>query len=234
MKTLGLIPARGGSKGVSGKNIKLLGGRPLIAYTVDAALASRRLDRVVLTTDDENIAAVGRSLGVDVPFIRPPHLATDDAPTLPVVQHALTELEGSGDNYDAVCVLQPTNPFRATGLVDNCVALLARSSADSVVTVRRTPAEFSPHWAYEMQSDGRLVPLLAESEVAPRRQSLPPTYHRDGSVYVTRVAAVNAGSLYGAKSLAWVVDSPTVNIDEPADWKEAERFIAHSSGSASR
>lgn len=106
MRVLGLVPARGGSRGVPRKNLRSLVGRPLLAYTAEAALAAVRLDRVVLSTDDPEIAAVGEELGLDVPFMRPAELATDDAPTLPVIQHALSALAASGDCYDAVCLLQ--------------------------------------------------------------------------------------------------------------------------------
>ena len=146
MRVLGLIPARGGSKGVPGKNIKLLGGHPLLDYTARAALASRCLARVILSTDDEAIAAVGRSAGIEVPFLRPGELATDQAPTLPVIQHAVRYLEGQGDSFDAICLLQPTNPFRRPEDIDACIDLLEARKADAVVSVLPVPAEFNPHW----------------------------------------------------------------------------------------
>jgi CMP-N,N'-diacetyllegionaminic acid synthase len=228
MRVLGLIPARGGSKGVPRKNVRSLAGRPLLAYTVDAALAADRLDRVVLTTDDEEIAAVGRQLGVDVPFLRPAELAGDRTPTLPVVQHALAALEAAGDRFDAVCLLQPTNPLRPPGLVDACVEELERTGADAVVSVLRVPAEHHPAWVYLSDAEGRL--RLSTGDAAPiaRRQDLPPAFHREGSVYVTRRdVVVERDSLYGDHVVGVEVDpASSVNIDDLDDWRRAEDLLA--------
>src|SRR5262245_25269040 len=112
MQVLGVVTARGGSKSIPRKNLAPLLGRPLLAYTAEAALGSRRLTRVVLSTDDPEIARVGRQCGLEVPFLRPPELARDETPTIPVLQHAVRELEASDRRYDAVLVLQPTNPLR--------------------------------------------------------------------------------------------------------------------------
>jgi len=223
MRVLGLVPARGGSKGIRRKNVKALGGRPLLAYTAEAALAARSLTRVVLSTDDEEIADVGRALGLDVPFLRPAALADDHTPMLPVVRHAVSALEAAGDGYDAVCLLQPTNPLRTPDMIDECVDLLERSGADAVVTVLPIPAEHNPHWAFEAGARGFLRLATGEAQPIARRQDLPPAFHRDGSVYITRVPVVLAGSLYGER-LAGLELSPdqSVNLDEPGDWARAE------------
>ncbi|HEX2639627.1 MAG TPA: acylneuraminate cytidylyltransferase family protein, partial [Pyrinomonadaceae bacterium] len=146
MRTLGIIPARGGSKGVPRKNIKLLCGKPLLAYTAESALAAKRLTRVILTTEDPEIAAVGEKLGLDIPFMRPADLAHDNTPTLPVVVHAVETLEQMGETYDAVCLLQPTNPLRRPEEIDGCIDLLVRTGADSVFTVLRVPDTYNPKW----------------------------------------------------------------------------------------
>lgn len=222
----GLIPARGGSRGVPRKNVRLLGGRPLLQWTAEAALGAKSLARVVLSTEDEEIAAVGRSCGVDVPFMRPRELAGDETPTLPVVQHALGILEARGDRYDAVCLLQPTSPFRIAGDIDGCVALLASSDADSVVTVLPVPAEYNPHWVYFGAPNGELRLSTGEAQPIPRRQSLPAAWHREGSVYVTRRDVVMDGSLYGARTIGYVVDGArSVNIDSPSDWTLAQTML---------
>src|SRR6266516_4625509 len=111
-RVLGIITARGGSKGIPRKNIRLLGAKPLLQYTAEAAFGAKRLARVILSTEDEEIADVGRQCGLEVPFLRPSALARDDTPTLPVLQHAVRALEEGGESYDAICLLQPTNPFR--------------------------------------------------------------------------------------------------------------------------
>ena len=134
MRIVGIITARGGSKGIPQKNICLLRGRPLLAYTADAALAARRLTKVVLSTDDPAIAEVGRACGVDVPFLRPAELARDDTPSIPVVQHAVRWLAEHGEEFDAVCLLQPTNPLRRAEDIDGAIDLLETSGADSVLS----------------------------------------------------------------------------------------------------
>ncbi len=139
IEVLGLIPARGGSKGVPRKNLRLLCGKPLLQYTAEAALAARRLSRVILSTDDEEIAAIGRRCGLEVPFLRPAELAADDSSTLPVVQHAVRWMESHMARFEAICLLQPTTPLRRAEDIDACIVLLEQSGADSVVTVLQSP-----------------------------------------------------------------------------------------------
>jgi CMP-N-acetylneuraminic acid synthetase len=226
MRVLGVIPARGGSKGIPRKNIRFLGGKPLVAWTIEAARASRRLSRVVLTTEDEEIARVGREWGVEVPFLRPKELAEDDTPTLPVVLHALRECEKTDGEYDAVCLLQPTAPFRKGEWIDACIDLLEESGADAVVTVCRIPEEYHPRWALEKGSGGWLR-FVGGQGVPPRRQELPAAYHREGSVYVSRRRVLVEGSLYGERLAGYEVSGEeTVNLDTEADWRRAEGMIA--------
>ena len=134
MRVLGVIPARGGSKGVPKKNITPLLGLPLLSYTARAALSAKRLTRVVLSTDDEEIAEVGKRYGLDVPFMRPAQLAQDMTPTLPVLQDVVRRLAAAGEDFDAVLTLQPTNPLRRASDIDGAVELLVASGADSVIS----------------------------------------------------------------------------------------------------
>ena len=228
MRTVAIIPARGGSKGVPRKNIRLLHGRPLLAYTAEAARAARRLSGVVLSTDDAEIADVGRACGLDVPFVRPAELARDDTPMLPVVQHAVAFLESRGERFDAVCLLQPTNPMRRAEDVDACVDLLESSGADSVFTVLPVPPEYNPHWVYFRGADASLRLSTGEATPISRRQALPDAYHREGGVYVTRRDVLMEGnSLYGARACGHLVDpARSVNIDLPEDWLRAESLLA--------
>jgi CMP-N-acetylneuraminic acid synthetase len=229
MRVLGIVTARGGSKGVPGKNIRSLAGKPLIAWTAEAALGAKSLARVILTTDDERIADVGRRCGLEVPFMRPPELAADNTPTMPVLQHAITMLESAGDRYDAVCLLQPTHPLRPAGLIDGCIDLMTRSGADAVVTVLPVPHHFNPHWLYEQDSGGMLVLATGEANPIPRRQELPPAYRREGSVYLTRCNVLMAGSLYGARLKGYPVDeSQDLDIDTLEDWERAEAVLGRS------
>jgi CMP-N-acetylneuraminic acid synthetase len=213
---------------VARKNARLLGGRPLVAYSADAALAARRVARVVLSTDDEEIADIGRACGLDVPFLRPPELANDETPMVPVVQHAVRWLEGLGDPFDAICLLQPTVPFREPEEIDDCIDRLAGSDADTVLTVARVPPSFNPHWVFVRDEVGHLRLSTGEPYPVARRQDLPPAWHRDGSVYVTRRDVImQQGSLLGPKVLGYEVQRRrNVNIDTPEDWALAESIAA--------
>jgi CMP-N-acetylneuraminic acid synthetase len=227
MRVLGIVTARGGSKGVPGKNLRSLGGKPLLAWTAEAARAATRLARTIVSTDDAAIAEASRACGLDVPFMRPPELATDTAPTLPVLQHAVAQLEAAGDRYDAICLLQPTNPFRGAALIDACIEQFAASGADCVITVLPVPAEYNPHWVYFAGAAGELRLATGESQPISRRQALPPAFHREGSVYVTRRDVLVAGSLYGARVVGHELrDGEHVNIDTLDDWARAEAMAA--------
>ncbi len=228
MRVLGLVPARGGSKGIPRKNARLLAGRPLLAYTADAAAGARRLSRVILSTDDTEIAELGRACGLQAPFLRPADLARDDTPMLPVVTHAVEWLEAQGQRFDAVCLLQPTHPLRRAEDIDACIELLERQHADAVMAIARVPDEYNPHWVYTRCEDGCLHLSTGERTPIPRRQDLPPAYHREGSVYVTRRdVLLEQNSLYGRNLLGYVVDAArTVNLDTPEDWSRAEAMLA--------
>jgi CMP-N-acetylneuraminic acid synthetase len=228
MRVLGVIPARGGSKGVPRKNVRLLGGKPLLQWTAEAALSARRITRVVLSTDDEEIAELGRRCGVEVPFLRPAELAQDNTPMFPVVEHAVRWADTNGECIDAVCLLQPTTPLRRSEDIDSCIDLLDRLMADTVLSVLPVPAEHNPHWVYVEAGDGAIRLATREATPIPRRQDLPPAWHRDGAVYVTRRDVVmQGGSLYGPRVVGYPMDpSRHVNIDEPADWERAEALVA--------
>jgi CMP-N-acetylneuraminic acid synthetase len=230
MRVLGLIPARGGSKGVPRKNVRLLCGKPLLQYTAEAALMAKRLARVVLSTDDEEIAAVGRRCGLEVPFRRPGHLAEDTTPMLPVVQQAVRWMEAEGHFFDAICLLQPTNPLRRAGDIDACIELLEAGGADAVVTVLPVPEEYNPHWVYFQGEDGSLRLSTGERWPISRRQDLPPAFHREGSVYVTRRNVLMEGdSLYGRRLVGYCLSAErSVNIDSVEDWERAEKLLLHS------
>lgn len=210
------------------KNIRPLCGRPLLAYTAEAALASRRLSRVILSAEDDEIAEVARSCGVEVPFLRPAELARDETPMLPVAQHAVRFLEERGDYFDALCLLQPTNPLRSADDIDACIEMLDNSDADAVVTTLPVPAEYNPHWVYFRDAQGALHLSTGEAEPIPRRQELPPAFHREGSVYVTRrETLIERNSFYGARLLGYEMNAERcVNIDTLEDWERAERLIA--------
>lgn len=227
MKVLGIIPARSGSKGIPGKNIKLLDGKPLLAYTAESALNSSLLSKVIVSTDSDEIASVARKHGLEVPFLRPPDLATDSTPTLPVVLHCLHELELRGFTFDAVCLLQPTTPFRRPELIDDGIRLFQQTGCDSLVSVLEVPDEFNPHWTFEPSKAGLLTISTGESSIIPRRQELPKAYHRDGALYITRTEILQRDkSLYGTK-IGYIISDPKnhINLDTMEDWEYAEKLV---------
>jgi N-acylneuraminate cytidylyltransferase len=226
MKILAIIPARGGSKGVLGKNKKLLNGKPLIQYSIDAALQAKYIDDVLVTTDDEEIIAISKSLGANVPFVRPKHLAEDATPTLPVIQHAISFLETAGKQFDAICLLQPTSPFRPKGFLDKALQTFKEKQTDSLVSVLEVPHQYNPHWTFEATENDILKIATGEEDIIPRRQELPKAYHRDGSIYITKTNIIQQeNSLYG-KSLAYIVSDENfyVNIDTLEDWEKASEL----------
>ena len=222
MRILGIITARGGSKCVPGKNIKLLDDLPLLAYTAHAALASKSLDRVILSTDCSSIAAVAQKYAIEVPFLRPEILASDTASSIDVVKHAVSYIENEGDFYDAVCLLQPTSPFRPKGFIDLAIQKFIQDEADALVSVLPVPHEFNPHWVFESNQEGCLKLATGEDTIIKRRQDLPIAYFRDGSIYITKTVIVKSGSFYG-KKLSYLESNPDfyVNIDTPEDWEKA-------------
>lgn len=226
MRILGFIPARSGSKGVPGKNIKSLAGKPLLHYTTEIALQSNLLSEVIVSTDGEEIAAVAKLGGARIPFLRPSHLAQDDTPTIAVLQHALKWYAEQGLFFDAVCLLQVTSPFRTVDFLNSAIQKFINSECDSLISVRKVPTEFNPHWVFEKTTEGRLKIATGERQIIPRRQELPDAFHRDGSIYLTKSdVIVKQQSLFG-ESTAYI-ESPDgfyANIDTAADWLAAENL----------
>jgi CMP-N,N'-diacetyllegionaminic acid synthase len=226
VSVLALIPARGGSKGIPRKNIMPIAGRPLIAWTIAAALAAR-VDAVVVSTDDAEIADAARAAGATVPFLRPAALAADDTPGIDPVLHALDELPG----FDTVLLLQPTSPLRSTADIDAALALKAATAAPSVVSVSE-PATH-PYWVYAIGPDGRMVPLI-DQQKAPRRQDLPAVHALNGALYLADSAWLQSGRRFvDANTRAFIMPPErSVDIDTPLDWLIAEALLT--AGAASR
>jgi CMP-N,N'-diacetyllegionaminic acid synthase len=228
---LGLVLARGGSKSVPRKNIYPVLGKPLIAYTIEPALAARSITRLVVTTNDPEIADVAGRLGAEVPFLRPPELAQDETPDYPVVRHALEWLEAK-DGYrpDLIVQLRPTSPLRTSRQLDEAIALLrAHPGADSVRGVCRP--QQNPHKMWRMTSDGLLSPLLAVPGVPEPfnspRQTLPVVWWQNGYIDAFwRRTVFEQQSLTGAKVLGYVIDEPEhVDIDSLHDIRVLELIL---------
>jgi CMP-N-acetylneuraminic acid synthetase len=219
VNVLGLITARGGSKGIPRKNLAPCGGEPLLYWTCMAARGAHCLSRIAISTDDAEIADYARSQGVEVPFMRPPELATDSATSIGVAQHAVKALEGDGWRADILVLLQPTSPLRTALHIDEAFALV-HDDIDAVVSVVEVPHRFKP-WSV-MRLDGDVLRDYHEGELPferSRRQGQPVLYARNGpAVIVTRIATIMAGSFYGDRCAPYLMRAPdSVDIDEPAD-----------------
>ena len=227
MQILGIIPARGGSKGIPGKNIKLLAGKPLIQYSIETALDTPSLSKVMVSTDSQEIAEISSALGAEVPELRPTHLATDSSPTIDTVGYTLAYYAEKGINYDAVCLLQPTSPMRTSKDVTEAIEIFKKRQFDSLISVLPVPHEYNPHWVFTKDNNGGLRISTGEKKIISRRQDLPSAYHRNGSIYLTQASViVNQNSLYGATVGYYEMSMKDhVNIDTHEDWVKAEDLI---------
>lgn len=225
MKILAIIPARGGSKGVPRKNIKLLNGKPLLQYTFEAAKNSKLLTDIILSSEDSEIIEIASKMGLKAPFIRPQELATDAAASIDVVLHAIDYMENQGFFYDAICLLQPSSPFRESGFIDKSIEKFILQKSDSMLSVLAVPHEFNPHWVFEQDKEGNLKIATGEKEIIKRRQDLPSAFYRDGSVYITKIDVLkNQKSFYG-NSIGYIESDSnySCNIDTMSDWKLAKK-----------
>lgn len=189
LRVLGLITARGGSKGLPGKNIRPLGGKPLIAWTIDAAKAAQMIDAVVVSTDDAEIAEVARQHGAEIPFLRPAELASDTAASIDVVLHAVDALAAAGRMFDIVVLLEPTSPLRDAADIDAGITRLIETGAGSVVGVCRAEG-MHPAFMFRRGADERLKPLLDRPPNALRRQDLDAAFFAEGTLYASSVSVL--------------------------------------------
>ena len=218
-----IIPARGGSKGVPRKNIRLLNGKPLIAYTIEAALQSRTVKRLVVSTDDQEIAMISREYGADVPFLRPSEYANDTAKAIDVVRHMLIEMEKLDNcEYPIVVYLEPPSPFRLAEDIDACVEMFLDNDPGSVVSVHAAN-QYHPILMKKIVS-GQLKPIWKdEPEGVPRQLYQPIAYMRNGAVYVIRRENILQGIFYGDPIKPYVMpEERSVCIDSMLDWYTAE------------
>jgi len=223
LKTLTVIPARGGSKGIPRKNIRLLNGKPLIAYSIEAAFKSRRANRVIVSTEDQEIAEISKRYGAEV-IDRPKELARDDSPTIDAVLHALGLLEEGGYMPDVVVLLQPTSPLRNAEDIDNAIELFLSRECDSVVSV----CEFkhSPYWSFKIEN-GYLKPIFGENYIKMRRQDLPKAYIPNGAIYVSTPETLRKyKSFYCPKTVPYIMPlERSIDIDNEIDFILAELIM---------
>ncbi|MBU1179904.1 acylneuraminate cytidylyltransferase family protein [Patescibacteria group bacterium] len=223
---LGIITARGGSKGVPRKNIRPLAGKPLIAHSILRGKGSKYIDRLVLSSDDEEIIGVGRSYGAEVPFVRPAELATDTAKSLPVIQHAIEFCEKQeGRKYDLIALFEPTAPMGLSEDVDKCIEIAAENDADSVLGIEEV-GDWHPVRAKKIVN-GRIEPFIIPEPEGMRRQDQEKAYFRNGSVYILRRDnLMENDSLWGEVSLPYIMpEERSTNIDNEVDFVRAEYWF---------
>lgn len=223
MKLLTVIPARGGSKGIPGKNIKLLGGKPLIHLTIESAIAAG-LNHIVVNSDDDVILDSCKRFDIDL-YKRPAHLATDAAKSIDVI---IDMLEGQYADFDSVLLLQATYPFRPLGFIEQAINKYLTQSLDSLISVLPVPHQFNPHWVFKPNEQGILGLATGEESIISRRQDLPPAYYRDGAIYLSASEIIlDKHSFFGQK-LGFIESDIKhyVNIDTMADWDMAEDMVS--------
>jgi CMP-N,N'-diacetyllegionaminic acid synthase len=222
---LGVIPARGGSKGLPGKNLRRLGSLSLMGHAIASARDARRLSRVIVSTDSEAIAEEARRHDAEVPFLRPVALASDEAGMVPVLQHAVRWLESTGTRPDLVVTLQPTSPFRTGAEIDDTIARVVDTGADSAQTV--VEASYHPFFMKTLEDD-RTVALFPDGKKYVRRQDAPAVYQPSGAVYVTRYhVLMDEGQVLGHDNRGIVMPfEASVNIDTEWDFLFAELLLA--------
>lgn len=222
---LAIIPARGGSKGIPKKNIKELNGKPLIAYTIEETKKSKYVDRIIVSTDDKQIAKISRSYGADVPFIRPKELAQDDTPGIEPIIHCIESLK-KNENYttEYVCLLQCTSPFRKAEQIDEALERIACKNSESLVSI--CESEVSPYWMKKVENDA-IEDFLDNEPFFSRRQDIPKVYRLNGALYIAKtVFLLDNKNWYTKNTLPYIMDRLTsVDIDDIVDFRFAEFLI---------
>lgn len=227
-KVLCLVTARGGSKGLPGKNIRPLLGKPLIAWSIDAGLRAPSADALVVSTDDEGIAQAARAARARVPFMRPTELAGDTASSIDVVLHAIDWLAAAGEHYDVVVLLEPTSPLRESADIEAALELMAGQHACAVVSVCRAES-VHPAFMYRRDADGRLQPFLERQPTGLRRQEIEPLYFLEGTVYASRIDVLRVRrSFYHEDTVGYEVPRwKSLEIDELDDFLMVEALLKH-------
>lgn len=227
---LGVIPARGGSKGIEKKNIREVAGRPLIAWTADQVEDAARLDKTIVSTDDPEIAAVAEDSGLEVPFMRPDELAQDTTAMEPTIAHAGQTMAERGFEADYVVCLQPTSPLRAGKDIDAAIELALDEDADAVVSLVET--KHHPYWAMQMGDDGQVHPFMDLDETYTRRQDLPPVYARNGAVFLSRPGLLaETHSWYAGETYGYTMpEERSLDLDTPWDLRVADLALREEHG----
>lgn len=225
-KILAIIPARAGSKGLPGKNTRRLGDKPLIAWSIEAAKASRYVDRMVVSTDGQDIAQVAESYGIPVPALRPEELATDEAQITDTLLHVLDERSRDGEHFDLLLLLQPTSPLRTAADIDSAIELLEEKNAQAIVSVCET--DHHPWWSNTLPEDGNMGNFIRPEINSCNRQDFPPHYRLNGAIYLVEIPFFQEHrSYYGPRTYAYRMPSArSIDIDHPSDFLLAQLLLS--------
>lgn len=222
-KILALIPARGGSKGIKDKNIILLAGKSLIAYSIEAAKNSKYIDSIVVTTDSKKIAEVAKQCGARVPFLRPAELGADTSKTIDAVLHAIKTLKSMDENYNTLVLLQPTQPLRTTYDIDKAIELYYENGENGLVSI--SPVDDSPLLIRSIDAEGKLVNLLSQNSTC-RRQDMPNYYKVNGCIYINKIDELNKNTSFNDNKVPFIMTKEhSVDIDEISDLWMAEYYL---------
>lgn len=227
-RVLAIIPARAGSKGLPGKNIRPLGGKPLLAWPVEAACGSAHIDRVIISTDSQDYADIAIAHGAECPFLRPAELASDTAPSIDFILHALDTLEAAGETYDLIVLLEPTSPLTEAADIDAALAQLEASDAEAIIGIAAMETQH-PAFSVLRDDDGRIRPAQsADFAHLPRRQDLDPVFALDGSLYISTTAAIRRERSFAhANTLGFVTERwKHFEVDDLVDFIAIEAVIA--------
>ena len=227
-RVIAIVPALGGSKGLPGKNIRPLCGKPLIAWSIEQGLAAQSVDLVMVSTDSKQVAEVASDYGAYVPFLRPDYLATDTASSIDVVLHALDYLAGEGSIFDTVVLLEPTSPLRDATDIDKTLERMAEQHATAVVSVCRAESSH-PAFVFRQTSDGHLLPFMKRPPTGLRRQEIEPMYFLDGSIYASEVQTLRERrSFYHSDTIAYEVPKwKSFEIDDIEDFEIVEALASY-------
>ncbi len=224
-KTIAIIPARGGSKGIIRKNLSLICNQPLIGYSIKAAIKSKLIDRVIVSSDDEEIIQVAKSFGAEVPFKRPDEISSDQTAMIDVLKHMVSYLVDNNESIEAIVLLQPTSPLRTEKHIDEAISQFRSSKASSVVSVIEVPHQFNPYSVLSLNQNGELRPI--KDKTFTRRQDKPKFYARNGpAILVVSPSLILDNELYGQTSLPYFMTiEDSLDIDKKEDLEEAFRIL---------
>ncbi len=225
-RILAVITARSGSKGIPNKNIKLMNGKTLIEYTIEAALGSKYLTKTIVSTDSEEYQKIALSFGAEVPFLRPSELSSDTAKSIDVIKHAINFFENKDEFFDYIMILQPTSPLRTSGDIDEAIKIIIEKDADSVMSMVKLE-DFSIPKMKLIDEDGLILPLVIdEGAYSSRRQDEPDVYKRNCAIYLTKTELIKSGNLFGSKSYAYIMPvGRSVDINSLLDFEFAEFLL---------